>query len=62
MNNFFIKNRELTEKLGFSILTLMTLLTIIPIIGTVIYIIVQGAPADLNLQFEQFSANAFCTP
>ena len=45
MNNFFTKNRELTEKLGFSLLTLMTLLTVIPIIGTVIYIIVQGAPA-----------------
>jgi phosphate transport system permease protein len=45
MNKFFIKNRELTEKLGFSLLTLMTLLTVIPIIGTVIYIVAQGAPA-----------------
>jgi phosphate transport system permease protein len=45
MNNFFIKNRELTEKLGFSLLTLMTFLTIIPIIATVIYIIAQGMPA-----------------
>ncbi len=45
MNKLFIKNRELTEKLGFSLLMLMTLLTIIPIIGTVIYIIAQGSPA-----------------
>lgn len=45
MNKFFIKNRELTEKLGFSLLTLVTLLTILPIIGTVIYIIAQGFPA-----------------
>lgn len=45
MNNLFTKNRDLTEKLGFSLLTLMTFLTIIPIVGVVIYIIVQGAPA-----------------
>ena len=45
MNKFFTKNRDLTEKLGFSLLTLMTLLTVIPIVATVIYIIVQGAPA-----------------
>ena len=45
MNKFFTKNRDLTEKLGFSLLTLMTFLTVIPIIGTVIYIVAQGAPA-----------------
>ena len=45
MNKFFIKNRDLTEKLGFSLLTLMTLLAVIPIIGVVIYIIAQGFPA-----------------
>lgn len=45
MNKFFIKNREMTEKLGFSLLTLMALLTIIPIVGVVIYIISQGFPA-----------------
>ncbi len=45
MNKFFTKNRDLVEKLGFSLLALMTLLTIIPIIGTVIYIIAQGFPA-----------------
>ena len=45
MNKFFTKNRELIQKLGFSLLMLMTVLTIIPIVGVVIYIIVQGAPA-----------------
>ncbi len=45
MNKLFTKNRALTEKLGFSLLTLMTFLTVIPIIGVVIYIIIQGAPA-----------------
>ena len=45
MNKFYTKNRDLTQKLGFSLLTLMTLMTVIPIIATVIYIVVQGAPA-----------------
>ena len=45
MNKFFSKNRDLTQKLGFSLLTLMTFMTVIPIIATVIYIVVQGAPA-----------------
>lgn len=45
MNKFFTKNRDLTQKLGFSLLTLMTFMTVIPIIATVIYIVVQGAPA-----------------
>ncbi|MBT3314888.1 MAG: phosphate ABC transporter permease PstA [Anaerolineae bacterium] len=45
MNKFFTKNRDLTQKLGFSLLTIMTLMTVIPIIATVIYIVVQGAPA-----------------
>ncbi len=45
MNKFFVKNRDLTQKLGFSLLTLMTFLTILPIIATVIYILLQGAPA-----------------
>ncbi len=45
MNKFFTKNRDLTEKLGFSLLTLMTFMTVIPIVATVIYIIIQGAPA-----------------
>lgn len=35
----------MTQKLGFSLLLLMSVLTIIPIIGVVIYIIAQGAPA-----------------
>jgi len=45
MNKFFTKNRELVQRLGFSFLTLISLLTIIPIIGVVIYIIAQGIPA-----------------
>jgi len=39
------QKRYLIQRLGFSILTLMMVLTVIPIIVTVIYIVYQGAPA-----------------
>jgi phosphate transport system permease protein len=42
--------RQTTQKLGFSLLTLMTFLTILPIAGVVIYIIFLGAPA-INPEF-----------
>ncbi|MFZ5819606.1 MAG: phosphate ABC transporter permease PstA [Chloroflexota bacterium] len=38
-------NRDLTQRLGFSLLTLVAVLTVIPIVAVVIYIAVQGAPA-----------------
>ncbi len=38
-------NRNVTQQLGFALLTLMTAATVIPIIGVVIFILVQGAPA-----------------
>jgi phosphate transport system permease protein len=38
-------NRNLVQRLGFSLITLMTFMTILPIVGGVIYILVQGAPA-----------------
>lgn len=38
-------DRQLAQRLGFSLLTLIALITVIPIIGVVIYIAVQGAPA-----------------
>jgi phosphate transport system permease protein len=40
-----VKYRNAAQKLGFSLLTLMAFLTILPIIVVVIYIFVQGAPA-----------------
>jgi phosphate transport system permease protein len=43
-------SRQTTQKLGFSLLTLMTFLTILPIAGVVIYIIFLGAPA-INPEF-----------
>jgi len=39
------QKRYLIQRLGFSMLTLMMVLTVIPIIATVIYIVYQGAPA-----------------
>ncbi|MEW6400461.1 MAG: phosphate ABC transporter permease PstA [Chloroflexota bacterium] len=38
-------NRHLTEKLGFGLLSLMAVLTVVPIVGVVVYIVAQGAPA-----------------
>jgi phosphate transport system permease protein len=37
--------RNLTQRIGFTILTLITLATVIPILAVVIYILLQGAPA-----------------
>src|SRR6266536_3632254 len=45
MNNIFTRNRHLTQRLGFTLITLIALLTVVPIIATVIYILIQGAPA-----------------
>jgi len=38
-------NRHLTQRLGFSLLTLIALFTVIPIVGVVVYILLQGSPA-----------------
>jgi phosphate transport system permease protein len=43
-------NRHLTERLGFTIITLMAFATVIPIVAVVIYIFIQGAPA-VSLEF-----------
>ena len=45
MRNILTRNRHLTERVGFMGITLMAILTVIPIIATVIYILIQGAPA-----------------
>ncbi len=38
-------NRFLSQRLGFGLLTLMALLTVVPIVAVVIYILYKGAPA-----------------
>ena len=49
-NKSFYQRREIFQKVGFSFLGLITLLTIIPIIMVVGYIIWQGFPA-ISLEF-----------
>jgi phosphate transport system permease protein len=38
-------NRHLTQRLGFSMLTLVALFTVVPIVGVIVYIFIQGSPA-----------------
>lgn len=45
MKRIFSINRHLVERIGFSGITLMAFATVLPIIGTVIYILWQGGPA-----------------
>jgi len=39
------QGKRLTERLGFGFMTLMAVVTVIPIIAVIIYIIIQGIPA-----------------
>src|SRR5215212_3216699 len=50
MKNIFTRNRHLTQRIGFTIITLMAIATVLPIIAVVIYILVQGLPA-ISLEF-----------
>jgi phosphate transport system permease protein len=45
MNRFFTLDRYLAQRLGFSLLTLMAVITVVPILAVIAYILVQGAPA-----------------
>lgn len=45
MNSIFTRNRHLVQRLGFTGITLMAMLTVVPIVAIVIYIVIQGAPA-----------------
>jgi len=45
MKPHFSSNRLLAQRLGFSLLTLVAVITVLPILGVVIYIIKEGAPA-----------------
>ncbi len=38
-------NRHMTQRLGFSLLTLIALFTVVPIIGVILYIFMQGSSA-----------------
>jgi phosphate transport system permease protein len=45
MKRIFSINRYLAESLGFGSLTLLALLTVIPIVAVVVYILIKGGPA-----------------
>jgi len=45
MKRVFSLNRHLAQRLGFSLLTLMAVMTVVPIIAVVAYILAQGSPA-----------------
>lgn len=38
-------NRHLAQRLGFGLLTLIAVLTVVPIVGVVLFIVLQGGPA-----------------
>jgi phosphate transport system permease protein len=50
MKTFLSLDRNLVQRLGFGLLTLMASITVIPIIAVVIFIVSQGAPA-ISLEF-----------
>lgn len=50
MKRPFIPNRRLIERIGFAGLTATALVTTLPIVGTIVYILIQGAPA-ISLEF-----------
>jgi len=45
MKHIFSRNRHLVQRIGFTGITLMAVLTVIPIVAVVIYILAQGLPA-----------------
>ena len=45
-----LPNRHLTERMGFTLITVMAMLTVLPIVAVVIYILLQGLPA-ISLEF-----------
>jgi phosphate transport system permease protein len=45
MTRFLSRNRHTVQRLGFAAITLMALLTVLPIIGTIIFILVKGGSA-----------------
>jgi phosphate transport system permease protein len=50
MNRIFARNRHLVQRIGFTGITLMAFMTVLPIVATIAYIFMQGAPA-ISLEF-----------
>ena len=45
MKRLFAQNRHAVQRIGFSLITLMAVITVLPIVGTVIFILIKGGPA-----------------
>lgn len=45
MMKLFARNRHLVQKLGFNLITLMAVVTVLPIVGTIIFILLKGGSA-----------------
>jgi phosphate transport system permease protein len=50
MTKFLSRNRHTVQRLGFTFITLVALLTVVPIVGVIIFIIYQGGSA-ISLEF-----------
>src|SRR5258706_1346394 len=44
MKRLFAQNRHAVQRIGFSLITLMAVITVLPIVGTVIFILIKGGP------------------
>jgi len=45
MKRFLAQNRHTVQRLGFTLITLMAVFTVLPIVGTIIFILYKGGPA-----------------
>lgn len=45
MKRFFAQNRHSVQRLGFAFITMMAVFTVLPIVGTIIFILIKGSPA-----------------
>jgi phosphate transport system permease protein len=45
MLKFFAQNRHTVQRIGFTAITLMVILTVLPIIGAFLFMIIKGSPA-----------------
>jgi phosphate transport system permease protein len=50
MMKFMARNRHTVQRIGFSLITVVAIVTVLPIVGTVIYILVKGGSA-ISLEF-----------
>ena len=50
MTRFLSRNRYTVQRIGFGVITLIAILTVLPIIGTIVYIFVKGASA-ISVEF-----------